>query len=63
MIDRYLFFREVTVRICGSLDIREALASVFDYMREHFPLDGLFLSILDAELSALRRIAGAMDTI
>jgi len=59
MIDRYLFFREVTVRICGSLDIREALASVFDYMREHFPLDGLFLSILDAELSALRRIAGA----
>jgi len=54
------FFREVTIRICSSLDIRSALANVFEYMREHFPLDILSLNILDSDLCAVRRIANAM---
>lgn len=60
MTDKNVFFREVTVRICGSLDIRSALANVFEYMREHFPLDTLSLNILDSDLCAIRRIATAM---
>jgi transcriptional regulator with GAF, ATPase, and Fis domain len=60
MTDKYVFFREVTVRICSSLDIRTALANVFEYMSEHFPLDTLSLTILDADLCAVRRIANAM---
>lgn len=55
-----VFFREITVRICSSLDIRSALANVFEYMREHFPLDVLSLNILDSDLCAVRRIANAM---
>jgi transcriptional regulator with GAF, ATPase, and Fis domain len=60
MVNKDLFFREVTVRICSSLDIRTALANVFDYLSEHFPLDTLCLTILDADLGAIRRIANAM---
>lgn len=60
MTNKDVFFREVTVRICSSLDIRTALANVFEYMSEHFPLDTLSLTILDADLCAVRRIANAM---
>ena len=60
MTDKNVFFREVTIRIWGSLDIRAALANVFEYMSEHFPLDTLSLNILDSDLRAVRRIANAM---
>jgi transcriptional regulator with GAF, ATPase, and Fis domain len=60
MTDKKVFFREATVRICSSLDIRTALANVFEYMREHFPLEILSLNILDSDLCAVRRIANAM---
>lgn len=55
------FFREVTLRICGSLQIATALANVFDYLKQHFPIIGMSLSIKDDELSALRNIALAAD--
>ncbi|MBJ6725473.1 sigma 54-interacting transcriptional regulator [Geomesophilobacter sediminis] len=51
------FLKEITFRICSSLQIKEALRSTFDYLRLHFPLDELFLSILDLRLNAVRRIA------
>ncbi len=55
------FFRETTLRICGSLNITSAIAEVFDYFKLHFPLIGLSLTIRDQELGALRRIALATD--
>ena len=57
MVDKNEFFREVTIKICSSLQIKTALASAFDYLRQHIPLDILSLTIRDAKLSALRRIA------
>jgi len=57
MIDKNLFFREVTIRICGSLQIKTALSSAFEYLRHNIPLDVLSLTIRDANLAALRRIA------
>jgi transcriptional regulator with GAF, ATPase, and Fis domain len=51
------FFREVTLRICSSLDIKSALSRCFEYLRQALPLDGLFLDIHDAQLGAIRRIA------
>jgi transcriptional regulator with GAF, ATPase, and Fis domain len=57
MIDKNTFFREVTIRICGSLQIKTALGSTFEYLRQHIPLDVLSLTIRDANLAALRRIA------
>ncbi|MGE4558685.1 MAG: sigma 54-interacting transcriptional regulator [Desulfobulbus sp.] len=55
------FFRETTLRICGSLRITTAIADVFDYFKQHFPIIGLSLTIRDQELGALRRIALATD--
>jgi len=55
------FFRETTLRICGSLNIATAIADVFDYFKLHFPIIGLSLTIRDQELGALRRIALATD--
>ncbi len=61
MVRQDEFFREVTLRICGSLQIATALADVFDYLKRHFPVIGMCLSIKDDELSALRYIALAAD--
>jgi len=56
-INRDEFFREVTLKVCSSLDIRVAVKRAFDYLREHFPLDEIYLDILDSQLGAIRRIA------
>ncbi|MEW6429526.1 MAG: sigma 54-interacting transcriptional regulator [Thermodesulfobacteriota bacterium] len=53
------FLKEITLRICSSLDIKESLGSAFAYLREHVPLDSLALFILDERLGAIRRIAHA----
>ncbi|HEX9078922.1 MAG TPA: sigma 54-interacting transcriptional regulator [Desulfuromonadaceae bacterium] len=53
------FLREITLRICSSLEIKESLRSAFEYLREHVPLDNLTLFIIDERLGAVRRIAHA----
>lgn len=55
------FIREITLRICSSLEIRESLSSAFEYLREHVPLDTLTLFIIDERLGAVRRIAHAFN--
>ncbi|MCM0082288.1 sigma 54-interacting transcriptional regulator [Geomonas sp. Red32] len=57
MVNRDEFIREVTIRICSSLEIKESLRNTFVYLREQLPLDELFLNIVDQNLGALRRIA------
>ena len=37
------FFREVTLRICSSLDIDYALSRTFEYLQEHIPADTMGL--------------------
>ena len=46
------FFREVTLRICGSLEIDEALAATFDYLAEAIPLQAMVLLYYDPSRSA-----------
>ncbi|WP_460594246.1 sigma 54-interacting transcriptional regulator [Geomonas sp. Red276] len=53
------FAREMTLRIFSSLDIKEALESAFDFLREHMTLDLLSLFVIDQRLGAVRRIAHA----
>ena len=55
-VNRDEFFREVTLRICSSLDIGVAVNRAFDYLREHFPLDEIYLDIYDSQLGAIRHI-------
>ena len=61
MVRKDDFFRETTLRICGSLQIATALADVFDYFKQHLPITGLSLNIRDDDLGAIRRIALAAD--
>jgi transcriptional regulator with GAF, ATPase, and Fis domain len=56
-VNRDEFFREVTLRICSSLQINTAFGRVFEYIREHFPVGQMFLAITDKSLGANRHIA------
>jgi hypothetical protein len=38
-LDEHEFFREATLRICGNLEIEEALFSSFQFLREVMPVD------------------------
>ncbi len=53
------FFREITLLVCSSLNIRVSINRCFDFLRRHLPLDDLFLTIHDTQLGAIRRIAHA----
>jgi len=56
LVDRNEFFKQVTVKICSSLEIKTALERTYCYLKEHLPLDGISLTIRDPELAALRRV-------
>ncbi|KAF0218473.1 MAG: putative GAF sensor [Geobacteraceae bacterium] len=58
-VSRDEFFREVTLRICSSLQINTAFGRVFEYLRQHFPMDHMFLDITDKSLGVIRHIAVA----
>lgn len=62
MESRDEFLREITLRICSSLDIKESLRSTLEYLRDRLPLDLLSLVVLDERLGAIRRIAQAHET-
>ncbi len=51
-IDENKFFREVSIRICGSLDIEKALWSCFEFLCEAMPIDELMLVVYDRELGS-----------
>jgi transcriptional regulator with GAF, ATPase, and Fis domain len=58
-IDENDFFKEITLRICGSLDLEKALWHCLLYVREVFPADELNLTVYDLNLSVLERVAWA----
>ncbi|WP_303852121.1 sigma 54-interacting transcriptional regulator [Seleniivibrio woodruffii] len=60
-IDRNEFFREVTLRICGSLDIQTAVEKTYEYINRVFKVDTIYLNIHDEKLGALRFIAVVPD--
>jgi transcriptional regulator with GAF, ATPase, and Fis domain len=61
MAGRDEFIREITLRICGSLEIKESLHSTFEYLKEHVPLEALVLFIIDKRLGAIRRLEHAAN--
>ncbi len=46
-IDENYFFREVSLRICGSLEIEKALWDSFMYIRDYIPADIMIIDIYD----------------
>lgn len=58
-IDENQFFREITLRICGSLEIEKALWHCFLYVRDVIPADELVLTVYDGEAGTLNVVAVA----
>ena len=53
------FFREFTLRICGSLDLGEALRECLTYVKGAMPADELILTIYNGSLGVLEVVATA----
>lgn len=60
MVNHDEFLREITLRSCSSLDIKESLRSTFEYLKVQIALNSLALFIIDERLGAIRRIAQAV---
>ncbi len=59
MVDEKDFFREVTLRICGSLEIEKALWDCFMYTRDYIPADIMLIVVYDPGVGAMEIIAKA----
>jgi transcriptional regulator with GAF, ATPase, and Fis domain len=58
-VDENEFFREMTLRICGSLEIEKALWHCFLYVRDIIPADELILTVYDPQGGTLDVVATA----
>jgi transcriptional regulator with GAF, ATPase, and Fis domain len=58
-IDEKTFFREATLRICGSLEIETALWNCFIYIKDNIPAIRMSLNLLDINLGLVETIARA----
>ena len=56
-IDANEFFRQATMRICGSLDIDTALWKAFEYMENFMPLTGMSLVLGQPGMPAIETLA------
>ena len=56
-MDKNRFFREVTLRVSGSLDISEALRSTLEYLTEFIPVESIGLYRFDTERMAVFPVA------
>ena len=61
MIDKNSFFREVTLRLCSSLEIEKGLSACLEYIRNHMPADALSLQQFEPDHDAMRVIARASE--
>ncbi|HVN95960.1 MAG TPA: sigma 54-interacting transcriptional regulator [Syntrophorhabdaceae bacterium] len=57
--DENEFFREFTLRLCGSLELEKALWFSFLYVEEIMPADELILTVYDLGLGVLEVVATA----
>jgi len=58
-IDKSIFFKEATLRICGDLEIENALHSLLLYLRNFMPVARMYLSYYDDTLQSTHIIAHA----
>jgi len=58
-MDKNEFFREATIRICGNLEIEQALFSTLVFLKISIPIDIMFLQYYDRSIEAMRTFAKA----
>jgi len=62
MIDENEFFRQLTMRICSSLDIETAIRRSLDYFIRVLPVDRIYLHLYDTRIGAVQTIAEVTPT-
>jgi len=60
-MDEMTFFREGTLRICGSLDINEVLQNCLVFLKRFMPLNRIDFSLFEPDVGGIRIIAQAAD--
>ena len=48
------FFHQATLRICGSLEIEQAMMQCFHYLKDFIPMDEMTMNRYDPALFAVR---------
>ncbi|MBU0994314.1 MAG: sigma 54-interacting transcriptional regulator [Proteobacteria bacterium] len=54
VFDENEFFRQATLRICGSLNFETAIRRCFEYIKNYLPIDGICLGIYEPDLNMIR---------
>jgi len=57
LMDENKFFREITLRICSSLNLQRASERTLAYIREVMPADCLHLGLYDPDINVVRVLA------
>ncbi|BDM63889.1 ATPase AAA [Shewanella sp. NFH-SH190041] len=55
-MEKHSYF-EATQRLCTSLQLEQSLASYFEYIQLHLPVDGIFINIFQPERKQIQFIA------
>ncbi|MBW1983797.1 MAG: sigma-54-dependent Fis family transcriptional regulator [Deltaproteobacteria bacterium] len=61
-MDENEFFRQATLKLCGNLEIKEALFSTLHFLRNVMPVDGIALQYYDKGLKSVQDIAAVTKT-
>jgi len=56
-IDENEFFRQVTLRIFSSLDIKTAMENCLEYLQQYIPISGMYFLLYDPELNVGHMLA------
>ena len=56
-MDEDEFYRHASLRVCGHLDIAEAMRSTLEYFQGIIPADRLYLQLYEPDLGSMRTIA------
>ena len=59
MTDKDEFFREATLRMCGSLEIEDGLHDCFQYIAQHLPADCMYFQRYYRDQGEMRIVARA----
>ncbi|RQD79193.1 sigma-54 dependent transcriptional regulator [Desulfonatronospira sp. MSAO_Bac3] len=55
-MDQNIFFREATMRICGSLDLQKAMQNTLEFISSYIPADALNIGLIDPEPGVARSV-------
>lgn len=61
-VDKNKFFRQATIRICGTLDIEASLQNCLDLFNDFIPITIMYLHLFEPSLCAIKSIGHATNS-